>query len=263
MLLSRRATAGGAAFTDNLYSKLASYYDDVHTGRRYATEVDAVLRIGSGSRRSPISRVLDLFCGTGGHSIPLAQRGLAVTGLDCSNEMLALARVKATQACLNIRFEHGDCRLIPYRAQFDLVSALGQSFHYLVDEADVDRTVRGIRAALRPGGVLILDLIDTPAMRKPWHAHYVDVRRDGSKVIRVMRSFPDGASRTTMTETLWSIEGSDGSVHQERTVETYRIFVLDDLAELLRGAGFAVAAIRRQGKGHDDHVVTLAARRTT
>jgi SAM-dependent methyltransferase len=265
MLPSRSTTVGGTAFTGNLYSRLAPYYDDVHTERRYAHEVEAVLRIGGRSARSPIRRVLDLFCGTGGHSIPFAMHGLTVTGVDSSHEMLTLARVKAAQACLGVAFEHGDCREISYDSEFDLVSALGQSFHYMVDEDDVDRAIRGIRAALRPGGILILDLIDPSALCRPWRAHRVDVRGDGGKVVRVMRSHPDDASRTTISETQWTIEAKDGAVQRERTLEAYRIFVLEELIEALRHGGFVVTANDQGGKSHGaspgDHIVTLVARR--
>jgi SAM-dependent methyltransferase len=252
----RSATIDVAVFTDNLYNGLAAYYDDVHTDRPYAAEVDGVLRLGSASR-TPFERVLDLFCGTGGHSLPFAQRGLDVIGLDSSEMMLEIARIKATQSRLNVRFARGDCREIPYASEFDLVSALGQSFHYMVTENDVDRTIRGMWTALRPGGLLVVDFVDSSAMLEPWRSQRIDTLRDGRAVVRAMSSYPDAAAGLAVSETMWTIELADGLARRERTVETYRVFRLEELSAKLTQAGFTVSGCYETG----DHIVTIVARR--
>lgn len=65
--------------------------------------------------------VLDIGCGTGNYSIWFAEKGLSVTGIDLSSEMLNQARTKALHLT-NIRFTEGDIHKLPYDDnQFDLI----------------------------------------------------------------------------------------------------------------------------------------------
>ena len=54
--------------------------------------------------------VLELACGSGRLTIPLAKEGVNITGVDISEDMLALAKLKASRDEVNIRFIQGDMR---------------------------------------------------------------------------------------------------------------------------------------------------------
>ena len=100
-------------------------------------------------------RVLDVGCGNGKVTAEIAERlprGSAV-GVDPSRDMIAFAR--RTHAAPNLRFEVADARSLPYRGAFDLVVSFN-ALHW-VHEQDV--ALRGIRAALRPGGRALLQMV--------------------------------------------------------------------------------------------------------
>src|SRR5690349_22069810 len=61
----------------------------------------------------PGERILDVPCGTGRLSIPLAEAGFDVTGVDISLESLADARRAAEEKKLRARFEQSDMRDLP------------------------------------------------------------------------------------------------------------------------------------------------------
>lgn len=68
------------------------------------------------------SRVLDVACGTGNLSIPIARMGLEVKGVDIAPNLLAQARVRAEEEDLTARFDEGDAEQLPYRdGSFDVV----------------------------------------------------------------------------------------------------------------------------------------------
>ena len=69
-------------------------------------------------------KILDIGCGTGRHSIELAQRGYNVTGVDLSNSMLKKAKEKAMVSNLNIDFQLQDARNLTFKQEFDLVIML-------------------------------------------------------------------------------------------------------------------------------------------
>ena len=108
----------------------------------------------------PGDSVLDLCCGTGRHAVPLAKASLKVTGLDMSEEYLAIARFAAENAGVDIRFVQGDMRDIPFRGEFDAVVNMFTAFGYFDSEADDQRVIDGASAALKPGGRLLLDLLN-------------------------------------------------------------------------------------------------------
>ena len=60
------------------------------------------------------ARVLDIACGTGNVTIPLARRGARVTGLDMTPNLLEEARARAAREGLSIRFDEGFAETLPY-----------------------------------------------------------------------------------------------------------------------------------------------------
>ena len=65
------------------------------------------------------SRVVDVGCGTGRHSIELAKRGFNVTGLDISEGMLQVAETNAAQAGVQVQWVHGDAMAFRFKEPFD------------------------------------------------------------------------------------------------------------------------------------------------
>jgi len=100
--------------------------------------------------------VLDACCGPGRHSLELAARGYEVTGVDITDSYLEAARESAI-GMPNARFLHADIRSLDLVGSFDLALNLYTSFGYFADQAEDALALRRIRAALRPGGSLVLE----------------------------------------------------------------------------------------------------------
>jgi SAM-dependent methyltransferase len=101
----------------------------------------------------PGARVLDIACGTGNVTIPLARRGATVTGLDMTPHLLEEARARAAREGLRIRFDEGFAETLPYpNGSFDvLVSMFGIMFSPLPETVASE-----MARVLRPGGRLAL-----------------------------------------------------------------------------------------------------------
>jgi 2-polyprenyl-6-hydroxyphenyl methylase/3-demethylubiquinone-9 3-methyltransferase len=105
--------------------------------------------------------VLDLGCGGGLVSAPLARMGGRVTGADASAEAIGAARAYAEQAGLAIAYETMTAEALAGRT-FDLVTALEIIEHV----ADVGAFLSAASALVRPGGLLVLSTINrTPKAR--------------------------------------------------------------------------------------------------
>ena len=96
-------------------------------------------------------RALDAGCGAGLLCEPLARLGASVTGIDAAAENVAVANEHAIGGGLSIDYRHGDLSELKL-GQFDLVTSMEVIEHV----ADKAAFVAGLKAALAPGGLMVL-----------------------------------------------------------------------------------------------------------
>ena len=136
----------------------ADQYDQLYSDKDYRGECDlieqAFHRYGTGEIRT----IVDFGCGTGNHSIPLAERGYHVMGVDISAEMLRVAREKSTEAGVCIDWVEGDIRNVPTRGTFDAGLFMFAVLGYLLPNEDVMAALSNARRHIRPGGLLVFDV---------------------------------------------------------------------------------------------------------
>jgi len=83
-------------------------------------------------------KILDLGCGTGRHSIELAQRGYSLTEIDLSKSLLDRAREKATAQNLDISFIEADARELNFSNEFDVIIMLCEGAFPLMETDEMN-----------------------------------------------------------------------------------------------------------------------------
>lgn len=103
--------------------------------------------------------VMDLGCGTGRHSIYLAQQGFKVYATDISESGLEITKSKAEKLNLNnIEFMQHDMRDIPFNNNwFDGVLCVWTTGHGFLEDAR--KNVNEIYRVLKPDGVVVIDYV--------------------------------------------------------------------------------------------------------
>ncbi len=179
--------------------------------------------------------VLDIACGYGRHAIELVQRGLSVTGLDLSLPLLIRAADESQRREVSVNFVHTDMREMSFERQFSGAYCMLTSFGYFDEESNL-KVAEGIARALKPGGRLLIDVVnrdyivgDLPA-RVWWEG-------EGCVVLEEV----DFNFNTNRILTHRSVVFEDGQqLEQEISV---RVYSLHELGKLLRQAGFRVIEV--------------------
>jgi len=117
-------------------------------------QVDQIIKL---LQPKPDSRILDLCCGIGRHSLEFARRGFHVTGVDRTKIYLAKARKQAKQEGLNIEFVTEDMRNFWRAEAFDVVINMFTSFGYFDDAADDRLVVENVFRSLASGGKFLIE----------------------------------------------------------------------------------------------------------
>ncbi len=123
------------------------------------TEADVEALVATLSLRPPL-RILDIACGQGRHAIALAKRGFEVVGTDLSTFLLEVARTRTREAGLAVEYVHSDMRELPFTGEFDVAVNLFTAFGYFAEEEEHQRALSRFAQALRPGGRLVLEMIN-------------------------------------------------------------------------------------------------------
>lgn len=103
------------------------------------------------------AEILELCCGTGRLTIPLAKDGLKITGVDNAKSMLEQAEMKAKNEKLEINFILADIRNLELNAKYDLVFIPFNSIHHLYENQDLIDTFKVVEKHLKDNGLFILD----------------------------------------------------------------------------------------------------------
>lgn len=226
-------------FFDEWYLK---YWIQPITQERTDREVDAIIKF---LQLTPTSRVLDLCCGQGRHSLELARRGYKVVGLDLSETLLDFSRAAAEEQGLDIEFIHGDMRAIPGSGEFDGVFNFYTAFGYFERDEDNQAVLDAVGAALKPKGKFLLDYPCLEGRMPQWKQQEFFEYDDGTIMLHEM--LHDTFNQTIENKVLYIT--SDNERH--RTGFTLRHYYGRELRQCFEKAGMNVIATYANTEGDE------------
>ncbi len=144
----------------NAYLNLAASYDRLTNDVDYTATVNFYWQLLRKEGLQPRTAV-DLACGTGSVALLLAQKGLRVTAVDMSEEMLCVAAQKAEGLRNRPMFVCQMLQQLHLPKGVDLAVCALDSLNYITDPEDCREAIRRVYKALNPGGCFIFD-VNTP-----------------------------------------------------------------------------------------------------
>jgi glycine/sarcosine N-methyltransferase len=182
------------------YDGLAADYHLVYGdwAASVSRQAQALDRVVTAALDAGPKRILDCTCGIGTQALGLASLGHDVVGTDLSAQSIERARREAAARGLAIRFEVADVRSLADRfdGEFDVVLSGDNALPHLLSEADLRAGVRGMGAALRPGGLFLASIRD-----------YDRILEDRPTTTPVMAIGADGERRVVFQLWTWSADG--------------------------------------------------------
>jgi SAM-dependent methyltransferase len=162
---------------------------------RGRTELDEL-----GLEPSANGTAIDLGAGFGLHSVPLAERGYAVTAIDSYKPLLD--ELRSRSAALPIDAVEG--QISAFRAYVhrpvDVILCMGDTLTHLPDFVDVDSLLDGVADALRAGGVFATTFRDYASNPLQGDDRFIPVRSDENRILTCFLEY--GADRVIVHDLL-------------------------------------------------------------
>jgi len=172
--------------------------------------------------------LLDVACGAGRFTIPLAQAGYSMTGVDLSDDFLDVAKQREPA----VAWEKRDVRELPWRDRFDGALCFGNSFGYFARE-ETRAFLRSVATALKPNAAFVLETGATAESLLP----SLQLRRtiDAGEI-----TF-SSAARYYAARSVLEIEYTfaKGDARETKQARTF-VSTAGDVAEMLNAAGLHV-----------------------
>jgi SAM-dependent methyltransferase len=211
-----------------IYDALEPDREDLHAYVAMASEFNA-------------NRVLDIGCGTGVFALLLADRGVAVTGVDPAAGSLNVAQAKP--GAERVTWIHGDATRLP-PLQVELATMTGNVAQAITSRSAWLGTLTGVYAALRPGGRLVFETRDPN--RRAWEqwnrgASLSTIFIDGVGQVQHWVDVTEVCGQLVSFRWTWVFD-SDGAVMTSDS--TLRFRSRDEIEADLVACGYSVDEVR-------------------
>lgn len=186
--------------------------------------------------------VLELACGSGRLTVPLAQTGISILGLDISEPMLNMAELKAAENGVNVRFMQGDIRNFDLGQNFRFIFVAAQSLSHLHIREEIEKCFACVRRHLAKDGRFLIELHNpslTQLSQESGHRYRVGEYEDQESHNRLTLTEEvayDPASQ--INHIVWYIAGEEEE--EKELAFEMRQFFPQEIDALLKYNGFTI-----------------------
>jgi len=227
-----------------VFDNYADFYDLFYEDKDYNAEVNFIIDLAKINTNSQIKSVLDIGCGTGGHLIPFAKKGLKLTGFDLSETMINQAREKIKKANINAEISVNDVRTYRDGKKYDIIVAMFAVMGYLTSNDDFFKSLKTARIHLNENGLFIFDVWFGPAvLHEMPETRIQEFEKDGFRIIRLVRPEVDVVKQIVTVN--YKILKLEGKKVLEEVKETHRMryFFIQEMKFFLENADLKLVKV--------------------
>ncbi|MCC3356050.1 class I SAM-dependent methyltransferase [Bacillus sp. REN16] len=192
--------------------------------------------------------IIDLACGTGRATIPLAEAGHTLIGVDIHKGMLTQAKRKTEQTNLNIEWMEQDCTNLQLGVKSPLIYIVGNSFQHFLTNEEQDQLLGSVHNHLEQEGIFIFgtrfpspDELLQPATEEYWRSY----KDETGKMVDVYTiSNYDTIQQVQHYMTIRRQKDENGKmIDEKKTNIKLRYVYPQEMDRLLKGNGFEILAV--------------------
>ncbi|KIO46825.1 class I SAM-dependent methyltransferase [Sanguibacteroides justesenii] len=219
---------GNLIYDADIYDGMNTHIDDLRFYKKWLP-------------KNKNAKILELCCGTGRLTLPIAKDGYSICGVDYTPSMLEQARIKAAEEGVVIDFIEADIRTLNLQEKFDFIFIPFNSIHHLYSNEDLFKALERIKTHLREGGLFLLDCFN-PNME------YIVENEKGESVIA---EYTTGDGREVLIKQTIRYESTtqinriewhyhiNSEFHSTQNLDM-RLFFPQELDSYLKWAGFNI-----------------------
>ncbi|QKS73043.1 methyltransferase domain-containing protein [Paenalkalicoccus suaedae] len=191
--------------------------------------------------------IVDLACGTGRLTLPLAKRGYDIIGVDSHARMLDAARKKAEALGVEVDWQEQDATKLRLGSKSSFIYCVGNSFQHFLTNEDQDGLLFSVHTHLEAGGVFVFgtrfpsaEELLQPPVEEYWRSY-----SDGNLEVDLSTvSRYDALDQLQHYTTIRKYKNTDGQVVDEKTTNIQLRYVFPkEMERLLEGHGFEIEAV--------------------
>jgi SAM-dependent methyltransferase len=226
--MSSNYQVGDLIYDANIYDGMNTHIDDLLFYKRWLPQ-------------NKDAKILELCCGTGRLTIPIAEDGYDISGVDYTSSMISQAKIKASNAGLKIEFIEADIRTLDLKKKYDLIFIPFNSIHHLYHNEDLFKTFSIVQNHLKEGGLFLLDcfnpniqyIVEGEKEQKEIATYTTD---DGREILIKQTMQYERKTQINRIEWHYFIDGEFDSIQNL----DMRLFFPQELDSYIEWAGFTV-----------------------
>ena len=220
-----------------MYTAFARVYDAMMAQVDYTAWANHYQKLMESNAVPPGGRCVECACGTGNLTLPLRRAGYQMTGVDLSEDMLAVAMEKARAAGMIIPFVRQDMRKLSVPRRVDCVLATCDGVNYLDTPDKAREFFSAAFAALKDGGALIFD-VSTPEKLSGTLGNHTLVSDDPEIAYLWQNAYDEKTALVRMALSIF-VRRPDGAYDRLEERQTQRAHSRAELRQWLGDAGFS------------------------
>lgn len=221
----------------NAYGKLAECYDRLMEHVDFSAATRFYLRMAEKMGWKG-QTVLDLACGTGSIMLELLKRGYDATGVDVSQDMLAVADNKIFTAGFTPKLICQNLKDLVLTKQYNLVLCTFDSLNYVLKEKDLARIFKAVYKALTPEGLFLFDVHSEYKMGKVMGNNTFTYA--GEDIFYIWRNSYNESKKTQAMKLDIMLREKDNLYRRIEEFHEQRYYPPKTIRELLESASFQV-----------------------
>jgi SAM-dependent methyltransferase len=234
---------------------------------RTAREVGFLLSVFRHFAHEGVREVLDLGCGAGRLAVELSAKGYAVTGVDNSPTMLKIARRNADERRVKVRLLRSQLGELKITGRFDAAYSVQDPFNYILEEKELSNSLARLRSLLRPGGVLVVDIMNFASLYGSWKRVLKGTSRGKNWMISTRVSHEVDDVNMLWYHRLTTQMVLDGRTRRWKETHVLRMWTFPEFRSQLIANGFSdvrvfgsLRAGTKEATTHAPHLVMVATR---